>query len=156
MIAAHCNLVAACRKIFSRCKRHHLLGRDLDCGGKWSATPLSRVRPVTFACPRSMRPKAPSSLRSAGALQNLERNKAFMPRQPAPAIRRPGGLNAATRSLIPLMALAVWLFARPVTAAVWPWLVLMGAGRAFLWISPNCKQLRAVVAVQNNMRPLAV
>jgi hypothetical protein len=151
MIATHCDLVTACRKMFSRCKRHHLLGRDLDCGGKRSATPLSRVPPVAFACPRSMRPKAPSSLRSAGALQNLERSAAFMPLQPAPAIRRPGGLNAATRSLIPLMALAVWLFARPVTAAVWQWSVPMGAGRVFLWIPPNCQQLRAVVVGQNNM-----
>ena len=124
MIAARCDLVAACRKIFSRCKRHHFGPRF---GLRWQVE-----RDTAFARP-------------AGCLC-----------LPAPAIRRPGGLNAATRSLIPLMALAVWLFARPVTAAVWPWLVLMGAGRAFLWISPNCKQLRAVVAVQNNMRPLAV
>ena len=27
----------------------------------------------------------------------------------------------------------------------------MGNGRAFLWIPPNCKQVRAVVVGQNNM-----
>ncbi|HTL74344.1 MAG TPA: hypothetical protein VL863_13665 [bacterium] len=36
-------------------------------------------------------------------------------------------------------------------AAEWQWSVPMGKGRAFLWIPPQCKQLRAVVVAQNNM-----
>ncbi|HEU5395542.1 MAG TPA: hypothetical protein VFV81_00145 [Verrucomicrobiae bacterium] len=35
--------------------------------------------------------------------------------------------------------------------AVWQWSVPMGKGRAFLWIPPDCKQVRAVVVGQNNM-----
>jgi hypothetical protein len=35
--------------------------------------------------------------------------------------------------------------------SVWQWSVPMGKGRAFLWVPPNCKQLRAVVVAQNNM-----
>ena len=38
-----------------------------------------------------------------------------------------------------------------VQGAEWQWSVPMGKGRAFLWIPPNCKQLRAVVVGQNNM-----
>jgi len=37
------------------------------------------------------------------------------------------------------------------TAAEWQWSVTMGRGRAFLWIPPDCKQVRAVVVGQNNM-----
>jgi hypothetical protein len=36
-------------------------------------------------------------------------------------------------------------------AAEWQWSVPMGSGRAFLWIPPNCLQVRAVVVGQNNM-----
>jgi hypothetical protein len=36
-------------------------------------------------------------------------------------------------------------------AAEWQWSVPMGDGRAFLWIPPNCKQVRAVVVGQDNM-----
>src|ERR1035437_2900276 len=36
-------------------------------------------------------------------------------------------------------------------AAEWQWSVPMGNGRAFLWIPPQCKQVRAVVVGQNNM-----
>ena len=49
------------------------LSRPLECGGKRSATPLlivggAETRPQSVSC--GMEPKAPSSLRSAGALQN--------------------------------------------------------------------------------------
>jgi hypothetical protein len=36
-------------------------------------------------------------------------------------------------------------------AAEWQWSVPMGNGRAFLWIPPDCKQVRAVVVGQHNM-----
>jgi hypothetical protein len=36
-------------------------------------------------------------------------------------------------------------------AAEWQWSVPLGNGRAFLWIPPTCKQVRAVVIGQNNM-----
>lgn len=35
--------------------------------------------------------------------------------------------------------------------AVWQWSVPLGTGRAFLWIPPACRQVRAVVVGQNNM-----
>jgi hypothetical protein len=35
--------------------------------------------------------------------------------------------------------------------AIWQWSVPMGDGRAFLWIPPHCKQVRAVVVGQDNM-----
>ena len=35
--------------------------------------------------------------------------------------------------------------------AVWQWSAPVGAGRAFLWIPPSCRQVRAVVVGQNNM-----
>ncbi|MDR3459777.1 MAG: hypothetical protein P4N60_20300 [Verrucomicrobiae bacterium] len=41
-------------------------------------------------------------------------------------------------------------------AADWQWSVPMGKGRAFLWIPPECKQLRAVVVAQNNMIELGI
>jgi len=34
---------------------------------------------------------------------------------------------------------------------VWQWSTPIGNGRAFLWIPPDCKQVRAVVVGQNNM-----
>ena len=39
----------------------------------------------------------------------------------------------------------------PARAAEWQWSVTMERGRAFLWIPPDCKQVRAVVVGQNNM-----
>jgi hypothetical protein len=36
-------------------------------------------------------------------------------------------------------------------AAEWQWSAPMGTGRAFLWIPPQCKQVRAVVVGQNNL-----
>ena len=36
-------------------------------------------------------------------------------------------------------------------AADWQWSVPLGDGRAFLWIPPDCRQVRAVVVGQNNM-----
>ena len=43
----------------------------LDCGGKSDATPLSHGQNVTESPGVLVRPKAPSPLRSAGALQNI-------------------------------------------------------------------------------------
>jgi hypothetical protein len=37
------------------------------------------------------------------------------------------------------------------SGAEWQWSVPMGRGRAFLWIPPECRQVRAVVVAQNNM-----
>ncbi|HEX9045460.1 MAG TPA: hypothetical protein VF988_00420, partial [Verrucomicrobiae bacterium] len=37
------------------------------------------------------------------------------------------------------------------SGAEWQWSVPMGKGSAFLWVPPDCKQLRAVVVAQNNM-----
>ncbi len=50
-----------------------------------------------------------------------------------------------------LMVLALFGFTLPIRAAEWQWSVPMGKGRAFLWIPPGCKQIRAVVVGQNNM-----
>ncbi len=50
-----------------------------------------------------------------------------------------------------LVALAFVLAVHPAPGAEWQWSVPMGQGRAFLWIPPQCKQLRAVVVGQNNM-----
>jgi hypothetical protein len=49
----------------------------LDCGGKRSATPLSYARKLSFNRRPFVRPKAPSSLRFAGALQNLAAERRF-------------------------------------------------------------------------------
>ena len=43
------------------------------------------------------------------------------------------------------------LFAAQAGAAVWQWSTPVNNGRAFLWIPPDCKQVRAVVVGQNNM-----
>jgi hypothetical protein len=43
-----------------------------------------------------------------------------------------------------------------VQGAEWQWSVPMGKGRAFLWIPPQCKQLRGVVVAQNNMIELGI
>jgi hypothetical protein len=40
--------------------------------------------------------------------------------------------------------------------AEWQWSVPMGKGRAFLWIPPQCKELRAIVVAQNNMIELGI
>lgn len=37
------------------------------------------------------------------------------------------------------------------TGAEWQWSVPVGSGRAFLWIPPNCQQVRAVIVGQHNM-----
>jgi hypothetical protein len=50
-----------------------------------------------------------------------------------------------------LAGLMVVLAVQPARGAVWQWSVPMGSGRAFLWIPPQCQQLRAVVVGQNNM-----
>ncbi|MEO7101089.1 MAG: hypothetical protein ABI162_17160 [Luteolibacter sp.] len=43
------------------------------------------------------------------------------------------------------------LFASTLHAAEWQWSVPEGNGRAFLWIPPNCGNVRAVIVGQNNM-----
>ena len=43
------------------------------------------------------------------------------------------------------------LLAGRAAAAVWQWSVPMGDGRAFLWVPPDCRQVRAVIVGQNNM-----
>jgi hypothetical protein len=55
-----------------------------------------------------------------------------------------------------LAGLAAIMLVRPASCAEWQWSVPMGTGRAFLWIPPNCKQLRAVVVGQNNMIELGI
>lgn len=45
---------------------------------------------------------------------------------------------------------------RPAAGAEWQWSVPFGKGRAFLWIPPNCKHLRAVVVAQNNMIEMGI
>ena len=40
--------------------------------------------------------------------------------------------------------------------AQWQWSVPIDHGRAFLWIPPNCQQIRAVVVGQNNMIELGI
>ena len=51
--------------------------------------------------------------------------------------------------------LAAWLAAGLALAAradaVWQWSAPVGAGRAFLWIPPSCRQVRGVVVGQHNM-----
>ena len=65
--------------------------------------------------------------------------------------RSTSGLSSS-RGLIVLLALFALLFiARSAICAEWQWSVPMDKGRAFLWIPPNCRQLRAVVVGQNNM-----
>ena len=51
--------------------------RILDCGGKRSATPLSRARSEVSTPKSPARSKAPSPLRSAGAVQNLSATRWF-------------------------------------------------------------------------------
>ena len=121
----------AWRAVFALLKKRRQSGRVWDCGGKRSATPLSCARRFAFTRKPSARPKAPSSLRSAGALRNLATLR-----------------NAAV--------LAVLFFIHPAFCAEWQWSVPMGKGRAFLWIPPNCKELRAVVVAQNNMIELGI
>jgi hypothetical protein len=50
-----------------------------------------------------------------------------------------------------LPGVALLLLAAQAGAAVWQWSTPVNNGRAFLWIPPDCKQVRAVVVGQNNM-----
>jgi hypothetical protein len=50
-----------------------------------------------------------------------------------------------------LPGVALFLLAARAGAAVWQWSTPVDAGRAFLWIPPECRQVRAVVVGQNNM-----
>jgi hypothetical protein len=50
-----------------------------------------------------------------------------------------------------LPGVALFLLAARAGAAVWQWSTPVDAGRAFLWIPPDCQQVRAVVVGQNNM-----
>jgi hypothetical protein len=52
---------------------------------------------------------------------------------------------------IALAALCLGVVTMKTEAAVWQWSVPMGNGRAFLWIPPDCRQVRAVVVGQHNM-----
>lgn len=70
--------------------------------------------------------------------------------------RSPLELAAASRwpRCSPLCWLAVFAcvcLSQSTFAAEWQWSVPMGQGRAFLWIPPECRQVRAVVVAQNNM-----
>ena len=55
-----------------------------------------------------------------------------------------------------IAALVGSLSVRPAACAEWQWSVPMGKGRAFLWVPPQCKQLRAVVVGQNNMIEMGI
>src|ERR1035437_11043409 len=51
----------------------------------------------------------------------------------------------------------------PVNGAVWQWSVGVksekpenGPARAWLWIPPNCKQVRGVVVAQHNMEEISI
>src|SRR6267378_804967 len=55
------------------------------------------------------------------------------------------------RNGVCLAGLMVFFAVQTSNCAEWQWSVPMGKGRAFLWIPPHCKQLRAVVVGQNNM-----
>lgn len=50
-----------------------------------------------------------------------------------------------------LLVIGIILSIQTVPAADYQWSVPMGKGRAFLWIPPDCRQVRAVVVAQNNM-----
>jgi len=50
-----------------------------------------------------------------------------------------------------LAVLLAMLVVLPAGAADWQWSAPMGNSRAFLWIPPDCKRVRAVVVGQNNM-----
>lgn len=62
-----------------------------------------------------------------------------------------GERRTGIQSWIWLWLLPFILCALPAAAAEWQWSVPMGKGRAFLWVPPDCKQVRAVVVAQNNM-----
>jgi hypothetical protein len=55
------------------------------------------------------------------------------------------------RNGVCLAGLMVFFAVQTSNCAEWQWSVPMGKGRAFLWIPPHCKQLRAVVVGQNNL-----
>lgn len=60
-------------------------------------------------------------------------------------------MNLVLIRLIPLVLLSWCGAAVSAHAVEWQWSVPMGQGRAFLWIPPHCKDLRAVVVGQHNM-----
>ena len=63
-------------------------------------------------------------------------------------------LRGMARACLALVAIVVC--ATPAVSAEWQWSVAMGKGRAFLWIPPECKQVRAVVVAQNNMIEMGI
>jgi hypothetical protein len=66
----------------------------------------------------------------------------------------PGFLRSLRSVRIPrlwLLSLILLLSLLPASSAEWQWSVPMGKGRAFLWIPPQCHQLRGVVVGQHNM-----
>ena len=56
-----------------------------------------------------------------------------------------------SKTLRAIAAGLVCLMVMNTLAAEWQWSVPLGNGRAFLWIPPKCRQVRAVVVGQNNM-----
>ncbi|HEX4351114.1 MAG TPA: hypothetical protein VH251_12035, partial [Verrucomicrobiae bacterium] len=50
-----------------------------------------------------------------------------------------------------LLALCLFTEFLAQATAVWQWSVPVNAGRAFLWIPPDCRHVRAVIVGQNNM-----
>jgi len=50
-----------------------------------------------------------------------------------------------------LAFIGLLIAALPATGAEWQWSVPVGSGRAFLWIPPDCRQVRAVIVGQHNM-----
>jgi hypothetical protein len=60
------------------------------------------------------------------------------------------------RHWIVLAGVVAGLFSFRAQGTEWQWSVPMGKGRAFLWIPPQCQQLRGVVVAQNNMIELGI
>ena len=79
------------------------LSRPLECGGKRSATPFlivggAETRPQSVSC--GMEPKAPSSLRSAGALQNALTRPSKMSKLQAAVYDRRNSITCESATLI--------------------------------------------------------
>ncbi len=71
-------------------------------------------------------------------------------------MRTTSQLNALANVSRSLAGLFVICFVYSASCAEWQWSVQMGKGRAFLWIPPQCEQLRGVVVAQNNMIELGI
>jgi hypothetical protein len=51
----------------------------------------------------------------------------------------------SVRRICLLLALAMFTRLAAQADAVWQWSVPAGTGRAFLWVPPDCRQVRAVM-----------